>query len=1261
MNIQDKPFLPIGGLCLDTEAVNQPDGTTRFALNVIHDSSEGSQGSINNEHSNQLCVDLDGDILGIINADRTTIFTFTSNNSIYRIDTNSCTKELIINNPLFNFTDTITGTFRVIKGCEDVIYWRDSVNPDRQLNLSKLDDYTDINTFNISPEYKYPENVELTVQEGGGRLEYGTYYFVLQYLDDSGNIISKSIPYGPVNVSGGLNIDNVLPDIGGKPLANKSIKIDITNVDNRFTAIKVGVIKYTTSDGVTPSAQEVGDLIELNSNVTNYTFYYRGFNPSNGDTNTIQSLLTVPNVFYEQSKVLKQVQNRLVRANLIEKAVDYSIFQKYASKIASQWVTQDVNIDDMFNNYLRTEIGDEVKAYGIVYVFRTGQLSPVFHIPGDYVVDTNSLYLNPNNYCNKDNDYWGVDKNGVKLLNTSVRQHKVPDRSTIPILSNTNIRHIGIKFTNVEYPPNQDIVSHYFVTNERNNNTRTVLQTGVVTPFTDVGRKDEELEGKYIAFDQDNTTLKATNLQNFISADYLYLNDVVTKGSDIKFYGSYESVYLHYSWDQDRQKDNPTGAGSFSELLQGETEYKHVNYWGELHYTNNYYPKAVYTANISESYSLQAQEQYKNLVNNSKSSKFNILTLDKVIDQSTGYFVPTQANSANQKNQYLHYVAIKSNVPILTNLNSITYRLMDNRLYNENSVATIYSGDAFISPLNITNIKRTQTVTKALETNRFNIYYELLQNVFTESIINTNNRVEGSVICNRFYDVESEYIQLSNFLDIVQPNGVRIKYWNNIVYSNYLAKKQLRNNYLIEHIFTRIVTTKDLTLRKFVIKDSNDICDEWYGYNLDWTILTSSRLFRSLGYYYDYCSNCSNQFPNRVIWSEVSREEDIADNYKAYKALSYYDIPADKGSITSFDYIDNVILLRTTQSSYILQPNPQQLQATGTTIAIGTGDFLSIPAQELVSVSTGYGGQQDVLAEVNTKFGLVWVDREEGKVFLKPSGGGFEEISTYKMYHWFENNLRNGKTICTYDPRFERLILHNKYIDNQVNKGFTLSYNLRTKTWVSFHSYQPDLMTFTNNTFFSTLGKKLYAHNKYDTFTTYYDTSYPCIIEAVDTNFNTFNAHSVYIYAQVQKYDNINSQWIPVNNLTFDEAVFYNKLQSSGLIKLVVKDELQSLIWSNVEKPVSIKDKNTRISQIRDIAVSNPVMTNDWQYLQTYYNDNQGYIDKVPLPTSIDYNKPQYQLNEFSDKYIQLRFIFNNNSHKITIHLMDINKFASLR
>ena len=1348
MNIQDKPFLPIGGLSTDTEPVNQPDGTTRFALNALYDAESGAQGSINNEHSNQICVDLDGKIIGTINADRVNLVVFTSNNSIYLVDTSICEATKIITNQEFAFGDIITGTYRVIKGCERVIYWRDGINPDRQLNIDKLDDYQEVNDFSVTPEF-YPANVELEVQESGGALEYGTYFFVLQYTDSQGNVAAKSIPYGPVYITGGLNIENYLPDVGGLPLSNKSIRLNITNIDTRYDAIKLAVIKYTSSDGVTPNAHEVGNIIEITSDTIRYT--YSGFNANNGDTLTTQSSLIIPGVYYESSKVMRQVQGRLLRGNLLEKSVDYGVFQQYASKIKSEFITTDVSIDDSYKDIVKTEIGDEVKAYGIVYVFDTGQISPVFHIPGNYIVspnDINSTYINPTNYC-KD-DFWGTDANGNSLLNTSVRHHKVPSRSQIPIMTaeripvtvqadryqqlvpcsddpvvlyterkptvryervniadsqalqqvgvspnvswryngqTTNIdnpgiivtsvqgsgysnctgtdkiplppegygttyvdgdmalRYIGIKFDNIEYPANSGIIGHYFVTNIRNEGTKNVLQTGIATPLNS---GQEYPLGLYTNTNaQDflfaNGPNVASKYQNIISPDFLFEGSA-PKGDYIQYYGTFSYTDKRViSFGKERKYITSVRPGDFTQLSVNDSKYNEVTYAGNHYYLSNYESKFATAFGTENAYSISQKSEFNDIQNKSHSNKFYIVELDRVLNEDTGWYTPNTAN--------FNYVAIKSTTPILTNLNTITYRLTDNVLYQENESASIFAGDAYLTPMSLVNIASALAGQKA-----YLIAYEWLNNLYVESEINPLWKFGGTTECNEIIDYKSEHTELVSKYgkDYYLPTS---KYINGILSSkdNDILSDNLR--LLRNHLLNSIATVTNYGLQEYQTRP--EICYEFYGYNKDWKILSSTRLFRALGYYYDYCSNCSNKYPNRIIWSEVSREEDLQDNYRIFKPLSYFDIPADKGAITSFDYIDNVILVRTEQSSFILQPNPQQIQASGTTISLGTGDFLSLPAQELISVPTGHGGQQDVLAEVNTKFGLVWVDKNEGKAFLKPTGGGFEEISSYKMYHWFERNLPGGEVICTYDPRFERLILHKKQIDIE-NKGFTISYNFRTKSWISFHSYQPQRMTYTNNTFFTTLGTGLYSHNNYNSFTTYYSIAFPFAIEAIDTNFNTFNPHSIFYYAQVQYFDLENSEWIPVE-MSFDQMIAYNKTQSTGLVELEVKDQLRALNWDNKTKPVSIKDKNSRISQIRDIAIGQPVMTSNWNLRQSYYVNNQGYIDKVPFDTNIDYNKQQIELNEFSDKYVHIRFFFNKNTHKVTIHLMDVNKFASLR
>ena len=58
--------LPLIGLSLDTEPTQQPENTYRFALNMLPDSVDGSQGTQVTEFSNKLHAELEGNIVGII-------------------------------------------------------------------------------------------------------------------------------------------------------------------------------------------------------------------------------------------------------------------------------------------------------------------------------------------------------------------------------------------------------------------------------------------------------------------------------------------------------------------------------------------------------------------------------------------------------------------------------------------------------------------------------------------------------------------------------------------------------------------------------------------------------------------------------------------------------------------------------------------------------------------------------------------------------------------------------------------------------------------------------------------------------------------------------------------------------------------------------------------------------------------------------------------------------------------------------------------
>ena len=406
-------------------------------------------------------------------------------------------------------------------------------------------------------------------------------------------------------------------------------------------------------------------------------------------------------------------------------------------------------------------------------------------------------------------------------------------------------------------------------------------------------------------------------------------------------------------------------------------------------------------------------------------------------------------------------------------------------------------------------------------------------------------------------------------------------------------------------------------------------------------------------------------------------------------------------------------MVRTEESSFILQPNPQQLQADGTNIYIGTGDFLSIPPYELASTDLGYGGQQGILAQANTPFGLIWVDQARGKVFSHSNQ--LEEVSRYKMYHWFEQNLKSflradfdraGFTLnfdqirVAYDAKYERTIIHKtdyKFTEAMLqqfnngnvtqagsslalrssvrgqnatstilewdnpdyfeNKSFTISYSHRTKTWISWHSYQPDFLLTAGNTFGSCIDNQLWLHDDYYSFGKFFGIDHGSIIEWVDSNLVTQNPHAIHYYSQAQQF--VSGQWVDANEVTFDKALIYTRNQSTGLVNLV--NQSNTLGWSNVNKPVIGKNKDWKVAQIRDLAKGTPVNSGNWADIQGQWINGQGYIDIVPNSSNLDLNKPMHQLNEMRDKYVVIRLYFNKSDYKLTTHLIHIDSVQSIR
>ena len=397
--------LPGVKLNLDSDPSMQGKDSYRFALNCVTD--KNFIGSIVTEKGNIEVGVLPGNAQGIIQLDRFSFVIFTDDGSIVEYNSNS--EELIthvLNQSDLEFNYPIHGVHRMIRGCERIIYWCDGNNDDRHFSLDRSDKYKnldgtwDINKFNFNPDVSHPK-VDCEVVPFGGNLEYGTYSFVFEYLDDFENILFRSpasIDYVPINDSsnqGAFNLSTE-PSSGGKPASTKSIRVSLTNIETEATLIRVIALKNSSGNGLTSEGIVMGRLIPISGDSINFT--YLGFNPGAGDyrTDVITASTILP--IYESSNSIEKVDERLVRGGIKEGLNDYSTYQTYASKVCAKYVSSELSVNNQ--NYYRlnsTEIGGEIKSYAIIYVHRNGSTSPPFIIPGRRKVESDSeiIFTNP--------------------------------------------------------------------------------------------------------------------------------------------------------------------------------------------------------------------------------------------------------------------------------------------------------------------------------------------------------------------------------------------------------------------------------------------------------------------------------------------------------------------------------------------------------------------------------------------------------------------------------------------------------------------------------------------------------------------------------------------------------------------------------------------------------------------------------------------------------------------------------------------------
>src|SRR6187402_200089 len=484
---KDNTTRPYKGLHTDNSFIDSPKETYRYALNAVNETELGDFAFLSNEESNALCDNLSYGFIPLgkvyIGDNQLAIFSVSQDETISEIGIldDTCNYVVHVNDEYseeedklnFRVENQIQAIYRLRRGCERTVYFTDNYNKPRYFNFDKPEDFKDCDIngdnckwvakkFELFKTYtKIPIFDDIEILEGG-TLTAGSYNAAIQYLDEDFNptewitttdtimIYNDGLDKPYSEIRGSTNAINDYQDFGA---TNKSIKFTFNpaSLDKNFAFYRIGVIKADNGSG---QVSKVLLSQEISTEVPVYNFTGEAF--SEGTEEEIQ----LSNSVLETAGSIEQIENRLILGNTKGKNIDFCALQKYASKIKSDVVLEEIILNAVIDNNPKNglvhtqKVGympGELYSFGIVYIFEDGYLSPVYHIPGRnpdipsnvaFTAGTNikpmagdnecknSLYTDASGNCSN-TDYWGLDSEGVPLINKPIRHHRFPLRSAV--------------------------------------------------------------------------------------------------------------------------------------------------------------------------------------------------------------------------------------------------------------------------------------------------------------------------------------------------------------------------------------------------------------------------------------------------------------------------------------------------------------------------------------------------------------------------------------------------------------------------------------------------------------------------------------------------------------------------------------------------------------------------------------------------------------------------------------------------------------
>lgn len=689
-------------------------------------------------------------------------------------------------------------------------------------------------------------------------------------------------------------------------------------------------------------------------------------------------------------------------------------------------------------------------------------------------------------------------------------------------------------------------------------------------------------------------------------------------------------------------------------------------------------------------------------------------------------------NTRFNRNISSYYASIKNFLPTqYGKITSIEYLETDSRTFNLSETLprcsyTVFGGDTFINRFALKRKLPFFTQTRFRQSNGSDVNYSELGNVAFPNYYFDSQKP----LFERF-TTSSIFIGLLNPLTLLDEvvgleearldvKPVNLFYQKGYIYTYsygipyFLVESDINVDYRHgENNLEKDFYPNNANLDEWLQEKNVSISfDNYYFYNKTYSKQNKESFICTFQSNFDP-RDCKVKHPNRIIYSETQDTSNSDfDNWRIFKANSYYDFPLSDGNLISADGIESdKVLVRLENVSKIFAAY-NLIQTDTESIQVGTGGIFQARPKEFAITDLGYAGTQhrDIL---HTEYGHIYVDAKRGNIFNLANGGqGLEELGKEGMTQWFKENLQfqllkdfpnitqsdldnNFKGIgltLAFDRRLNRILLTKldyKRLKNNIQynpetkeffilvnnqesivsltdkkyfcqKSFTISYNFITKTWVSFHSYKPNYYNSFIDNFESGNSEGAWSHNVINrSYQVFFGALHPFIVEVISQNSVQNNVlNSFEFVLDVLRYNNTYDYFYN-QDITFNKAIVYNDRQCSGLLELIKKDE--NKLTQIVNYPKTLQDRT-------QILISNS--ENTWKFNNFYdlhRTNNPMFINscandsKEINPLAISYYKPDLDKARIRSRQCRVRLINDiHSNYKFILNFAQNNQTISI-